>query len=236
LEQTVRNLRGLNTVRAGSRKTRQDPGGFAPRAKSSRQAKLTEQLNQLRKQHARVAQVDYFDAPLGAALAARLNRLQQHLAPEAIANASPAFATLAQYRGKRWVTHPRPRADALACAWLIRRFIDPNALIRYADKALPNEVAFDLDEGEFAHHANQCAFERMVFAFHLSSPANSSALDVIGQIVHQLDFVDGKFKRAETPGITAVLKGWALIPHLSDVELEARGRVLFEGLYAGLLY
>jgi hypothetical protein len=208
----------------------------AKRPKSSPQTKLIEQLNQLRKQHARAAQVDYFDAPLGAALAARLNRLQQQLAPEAIAIASPVFATLAQYRGKRWVTHPRPRADALACAWLIRRFIDPNALIRYADKARPNEVAFDLDDGEFAHHANQCAFERMVFAFHLNSPANGFALDAIGQIVHQLDFVDGKFKRGEIPGIAAILKGWALIPHLSDVELEARGRVLFEGLYAGLLY
>jgi hypothetical protein len=194
-------------------------------------ARLMDQLNQLRKQHARVAQVDYFEAPLGAALAARLNRLQQHLVPEASQVAPTNLITLAQYRGRRWVTRPRPRADALACAWLIRRFIDPNALIRYANQVTPNEVAFDMNGGEFAHHANQCAFERIAFAFHLNTPA----LTAIGQMVHELDFLDGKFKRPEIAGIAAVLKGWAQMPNLSDVELEARGRVLFEGLYASLV-
>lgn len=194
----------------------------APRLASRRLALYRRRL-------AAIAQVDYFDSPRRGQVEAQLRRLEQSLSstPEP---AQPDRPSLSAYRGRRWVTAPRPGPDALACAWLIRRFIDTNALIRYADRPRPDEIAFDLPAGEFAHHGVMCAFERMVFAFSLETPA----LTQLGQIVHELDMHDGRFKHAETAGIDAALRGWRLMQPLSDAEIEARGRLLFDGAHAAL--
>ena len=135
--------------------------------------------------------------------------------------------SIAAYRDKRWVTRPHPHVDRLACIWLIRRFINPTAVIRYALTAEPGEVAFDMREGEFRHRGNLCSFETMVLAFDLNSPS----LRAIGEIVHEIDLRDGCYARPETAGVDAILKGW-LLARLSDTEREAHGVALFEGLYA----
>jgi hypothetical protein len=138
-------------------------------------------------------------------------------------------AAIKVYRDKRWVTRPRPHVDRLACIWLIRQFIDPNAVIRYSLTRDPDEVAFDMREGEFGHRGNLCTFETMVAAFGL----DELRLHAIGEIVHEIDLRDGRYAHPETAGVDAILKGW-LLARLSDAELEAYGVALFEGLYAAL--
>ena len=194
--------------------------------KSKNNSGILERLGKLRKKYAEVAQVDFFESSEGASVALKLRGIQQALrrGTSSVQTVSPV--TLSEYRDNRWVTRPRPHVDRLACAWLIRRFIDPKAEIRYATDPMPNEVTFDMRGAEFGHIEDRCTFETMLSAFNLNEPA----LHVVAEIVHDIDIRDGRYARPEIGGIDIVLKGW-LLAGLSDSELESRGVALFDGLY-----
>jgi hypothetical protein len=186
-------------------------------------------LHKLQKQHAEVARIDYFQSPQGTAVAAQLNRISQKLLPDDRAESPITKATLAQYQDSQWVTRPRPHVDRLACAWLIRRYLNPDAVIRYSQAPEPDEVAFDMEGATFSHQGNLCTFEVMIRAFAL----DEAALFLMAEIVHEIDLRDGRYQRPETSGIDATLRGW-LLAGLPDSELEAHGVALFDGLFAAL--
>jgi hypothetical protein len=119
--------------------------------------------------------------------------------------------------------------DRLACIWLLRHFIDPTAAIRYAIAPEPDEIAFDMRDGEFRHQGLLCMCETVLTAFSLNDPG----LQAMAEIVHAIDLRDGQYARPETAGIDAILQGRLLV-HFSDAELEAHGVALFKGLYAAL--
>jgi len=192
-------------------------------------SRLQEALNKLQRRHADIVRVDFFDAPEGSLVASQLARLAQALTPREATAVSVSSAPLAAYRDKRWVTRPRPHVDRLSCIWVIRRFINPQAMVRYSPTPEPGEVAFDMPNGEFTHRGHLCTFETMVRAFGLEDPS----LQPMGEIIHEIDLRDGRYVHPETAGVDAVLKGW-LLARLSDSELEVHGVALFEGLYADL--
>ncbi len=187
-----------------------------------------EALERLRRRHAEIARADYFQSPAGARFAARLARIEEAISPRSPAPDVPPVSIEA-YRSQPWVTRPNPHVDRLACTWLIRRFIDSQARVRYAPEAGPGEIAFDMDQGEFGHRGNLCSFEVMLAAFGLDDPA----LRAMAEIVHEIDLEDGRYARPETAGIAAVLEGWRQA-RLDDVTLEAHGTILFESLYIAL--
>lgn len=191
--------------------------------------KLRETLTKLRRRHMEIARIDYFDTPSGAEVAAYLDRLEHTIVTPLSPLVPTPSAVLAAYRGKHWVTRPRPHVDRLACAWLIRRFIDADAIIGYTATPGPDDIAFDMADAHFGHHGNHCTFETMLRAFALDDPA----LQVVAEIVHEIDLRDGQYQQPETDGIDAILQGW-LISDLSDAEREARGIALFEGLYTAV--
>lgn len=191
-------------------------------------AQPRETLARLYKRHGEVMHIDFFGCPEATEVAALLARTRQ-LLPGTTAQTHPDHRTIEQYQGKGWVTRPHPHVDRLACIWLIRRFIDREAQVRYSSDPLPGEIAFDMKEGEFTHQGNLCTFEVMVAAFGLQDPG----LAFVAQIVHELDLRDGLYVRPETPGIDAVIRGWSL-EGLPDTQLEAHGIVLFQGLFATL--
>src|ERR671933_611539 len=123
-------------------------------------SRIQEMLERLRRRHAEIVRVDYFDCPEGTRVAARLGRIQQALAPAAVEQVVPA--AIAAYHAARWVTRPHPHVDRLACAWLIRRFVNPAAPIRYAAQPEPGEVAFDMVDAQFGHTGSLCTFETML--------------------------------------------------------------------------
>ncbi len=187
---------------------------------------LQEEMRKIRRRHAEILRVDYFNSPEGMRVAQRLSQLAERLLPRSETLAFPT-ARLNDYRGKTWVTRPQPYVDRLACAWLIRRFIDPKAAIRYSLAPKPHEIAFDMEEGsEFGHAGNLCTFETMQRAFGLNDPG----LDAVAEIVHEIDLNDGRYARPAASGVDSVLAGWHRA-QFSDAELEARGISLFEGLY-----
>jgi hypothetical protein len=184
---------------------------------------LKESIFKLRRQYAEIARIDFFNSPARARVG---ERLEQALAPQRAPTREIMPRLVSDYIGKHWVTRPLPHVDRLACAWLIRRFIDAQATIRYAAIPEADEVAFDMNEGQFGHQGNLCTFETMLHAFGLNEPG----LHEIGEMVHEIDLRDGKFVRPEIAGIDAVLNGWH-VADLPDHELEVRGIALFEGLY-----
>jgi hypothetical protein len=200
-----------------------------PELKPEERSQLREMLERLWRQYAEVARIDFFDAPEGGLLTARLTRIAQALAVGESAAASVTPAAVEAYREACWVTRPRPHVDRLACICLIRRFINPAADIRYAKTPEPDEVAFDMREGAFRHRGNLCMFETMVAAFG----PDDQGLRTMGEIVHEIDLRDGRYAHPETMGVDEVLKGWLLVG-LSDRELESHGVALFEGFYTAL--
>ena len=199
------------------------------KARAKDRSHLLDELGRLRKRQAEAARVDYFSCPDGKRVAAQLARIEQILSPGAAHEEEVASVSLSAYRKKRWVTRPHPHVDRLACAWLIRRCVDPKAVIRYSAHPKPGEIAFDMETGEFGHQGNLCSFEKMLRAFSLDDPA----LHAMAEIVHEIDLRDGRYARPETAGVDAVLAGWRS-SKWSDAELESHGIALFEGLYTAL--
>jgi len=136
-----------------------------------------------------------------------------------------------QHRGRTWVTRAGIKVDRMASAWLIRRFIDPEARFKFVPAQgyppEPRELRFDMFEAEFTHEGDLCTFEVLVQRFGLGDPA----LRVIAEIVHDVDLKDSKYGRAEAPGIGQLVAGIAAA-HADDEERLRRGTALFDDLYA----
>jgi len=133
------------------------------------------------------------------------------------------------YHDRLWITRPRPGVDRMASAWLIRRFIDPNAGFGFAvDRhAVPEHgVPFDMFGVEFSHQGDGCTFETLCSAFGLEDPA----LSRIAAIVHDLDLKDSRFGAPEGATVAAMIEGLQL-SHRDDDALLAQGMTLFDSLY-----
>lgn len=193
-------------------------------------SELRDRLEKLRRRFAEAARIDFFQAPEGVEAAAALARLEAGLGRgEGPAREVPP-AELARYRGRRWVTRPRPHVDRLASVWLIRRFIDPQAEIRYGEAPEAGEVSFDMHDAEFGHRGTLCTFETLIASFGLGG---DPTLAPLAEIVHEIDLRDGLSARPEIPGVDGLLRGWGSAGW-PDAELERHGTALFEGLYLAL--
>ncbi|HEY9827535.1 MAG TPA: chromate resistance protein ChrB domain-containing protein [Stenomitos sp.] len=196
---------------------------------SSDHTPIRETLEKLYKQHAEIRQIDFFSCPEQEKIAVRLKQLTQLLLPSRPA-VSITPKEIEPYRHAKWVTRPQPHVDRLACIWLIRRFINPEAVIRYAKTAKADEISFDMNKGEFQHQGNLCTFEVMLQSFGLED----SGLQMIGEIVHEIDLRDGLYLHPQIAGVDALLRGW-LLAGFSNAALETHGIALFEGLYTAYL-
>jgi len=152
---------------------------------------------------------------------------------EATPAAPPSAAEPERYLGRTWVTRQGVKVDRIASAWLIRRFIDPQARFRFVAargyRPQPGELRFDMYEAEFTHEGDRCTFEMLLARFGL----REAALRAIGEIVHDVDCKDDKFGRAEAGGVAALIAGLAKSVPEDEVRLE-RGGELFDTLYASL--
>ena len=137
----------------------------------------------------------------------------------------------AAFQHRRWLTRHRPGIDRMACAWLIRRFIDPHAVFAFAapDAARePDTVTFDMFEGDFTHEGDRCTFEVLWARFGVAD----ARLGGIAELVHDLDLKDARFGRPEAPLLGALVEGLRQL-HERDEELLERGIALFDALYQG---
>ena len=198
---------------------------LSPRSTKARGA-FRDHLEKFRRAFHSVREIDFFDAPKAHVAEASLERAGS---AANLGSADLPRLERAKFRGKVWVTRPRPEIDRVACAWLIRAFIDPEARFEFAAEPKGSAIPFDYSQGEFSHHGEACTFETFVRRFGLVD----KALRQIGEMVHDADLEDGKFQRTECIGLDRVFKGWAKRGTGND-EILARGAACFDGLYAFL--
>jgi hypothetical protein len=129
----------------------------------------------------------------------------------------------------RWATRPRCRVDRTACAWLIRRFVDPEAEFLFVTDTgdVPEDAtAFDMRGVELTHRNGSCSFETFLEVYELDDPA----LRRLAEIVHEADLGDERFAAPEAPGVDAVIR--ALARGRTDDELFDATAPIYDGLYA----
>lgn len=176
------------------------------------------------------ARLDFFQAPGRRAAEAALREAEERVLHGKTAGVAGQLD--GSLRGRTWVTRADVFVDRMACAWLIRRFIDPDARFRFVygenHRPAPGELRFDMFEGEFTHQGDHCTFEVLLEKADLQGDAG---LAQIGEIVHDIDLKDGKFGRPETPGVELLIAGIARSEADDERRIE-RGAALFDSLYA----
>jgi hypothetical protein len=193
------------------------------------QKRAVGRLSRLRSRFQEIVEIDFFDSPLQKRVGELLTRADE--ARVARRMSETAQIDPKEYKNRVWVTRPRPGVDRCACAWLIRRFLDPKARFAFAPegKAPQAAVPFDMFHGGFGHRGDDCSFETLQKDFRI----RVRRVKVMSEIIHDADLADEKFGRKEGYGIDEVLKGWAG-QGVPDQELLDRGMQVMEGLYHSL--
>ncbi|MER9296743.1 chromate resistance protein [Mesorhizobium sp. M0621] len=200
-------------------------------ATAEKHAEARSQLGRLRKRLADVVTIDFFGASGRLAAEGLIAELEAQLIENKAMTKEPKKATeSSELKGRIWVTRRDVHVDRIACSWLIRRFIDADAIIRFvAGKGyVPNEgeMRFDMFEGEITHEGDRCSFEVLLARAGITD----TALQAIAEVVHDIDLKDGKFGREETTGIASLIAGIAMA-NAGDEQRIAEGASVFDNLY-----
>ena len=183
-----------------------------------------------------IQQIDYYPAEAArqaeATLQATRSALEAHFSrgePQARPDHGIPRLDTRKFQGRCWATRARPWVDRLASAWLIRRFIDPQArFVWLADGARPprGALGFDFDGARFSHVGARVSFEVLLASFGLEGDAR---LARIGALVHYLDA--GGIPVPEAAGLETVLAGLRAL-HGDDDTLLAAAIAVFDALLA----
>jgi rhodanese-related sulfurtransferase len=132
-----------------------------------------------------------------------------------------------------WVTRERPKIDRIACPWLIRRFIDPDAQFLYVPAgdvartaAATGAIPYDVPGVEFSHVGEQCSFDAFVKRYNLADPALKGLAEIVrGADTSQLGLTP------QSSGLFAISLG---LSHLfaDDHRMLKHGLVMYDALYA----
>jgi hypothetical protein len=205
--------------------------GFSPRELSA----VRRQSKALRRQFDAIAAIDFF--PGGAKGQAEVALLEAEAAAMEILSPGEPHGRSgpiprldpAHYRGRVWATRKAPWVDRLACAWLIKRHIDPAASFVWLESPadLPkNAVGFDFDGAPFTHIENHVTFEVLLKSFGLEA---DGALRRLADVVHYLDV--GGIPVGDAPGVASILAG-AKQRSRDDDQLLKHAFTVLDSLYA----
>lgn len=192
--------------------------------------KKRKELSRIRHRFHEITAIDYCNAP-GRIDAENLLSQCASLLEATEQRTSSAIWDLQHTLSRTWVSRKGINIDRIACSWLILRFIDPKGVLKFITdtkyQPLPDEIRFDMFEGEFTHIGDNCTFEVMLNAFGLKS----TPLATMAEIIHDIDLKDNKFNRPETIGIQALFSGIAATHSEDTIRLE-RGSIVLDELYA----
>jgi hypothetical protein len=128
----------------------------------------------------------------------------------------------------KWATRASPHVDRTACAWLIIRFIDPEAeflFVEDPDEVPADATPFDMRGVELSHHGGECSFEAFLRRYELEDPVLWS----IARIVHEADLEDERYDAPEARGLDVLMRGLSMVT--SDPQVLALSGPLYDGLY-----
>jgi hypothetical protein len=229
----VENMQQPDIVRLFQEARNQDYAALAERYRKllkGRRPRLGDELARLARELTRISEIDFFEASGRREVERIREAVEQRTAS---GRARPAGAAppldLAALKGRRWVTRPRPHVDRIASAWLIKRFVDPEAEFAFAapDQVPTDAIPFDMAGVDLGHHGDDCTFETLLRRTGL----RDRKLAMLAEIVHEADLKDEKFARDEARGLDLALRG-LLAAIKDDHEALALGMTLFDGLYA----
>jgi hypothetical protein len=189
---------------------------------------FTVELEKAQKRFQEIQEIDYFQSTRGEDLRALFQKAESLGIPKKKPE-TKARLRVEDFRGKSWLTRPRPEIDRVGSAWLVLKFIDPGAKFVFANTpaAAPEAIPYDMFEVEFSHHADNCTFETLIERFAI----RDRAVLRIAELIHDADLEDDKFHRVEGFGVEQIFKGWAK-QGLTDQQILTRGGECFDALYA----
>lgn len=135
-----------------------------------------------------------------------------------------------------WITRERVKVDRVACPWLIRRFVDPDAVFYFvpADRVMReaarlDAIPYDVPGVELGHHGQECSFEAILKQRHL---LGDPALVLLGRIVNGADTDNALYRQPEGPGLQAIAEGFRHLGLPDDHAINAAEWIVYDALYA----
>jgi hypothetical protein len=135
----------------------------------------------------------------------------------------------------RWITREHVKVDRVACPWLIKKFVDPDAEFHFvaADQVLSeanrlNATPFDVSGVELGHHGKECSFEAVLKKYNLAA---QPALQLMARIVNGADTDNTLWHQPEASGLKAIAEGFRHLGLRDDHEINAAEWVVYDALY-----
>ncbi len=136
----------------------------------------------------------------------------------------------------KWVTRERAKVDRVACPWLIKKFVDPDAEFLFVPKDSVMEVAdreqatpFDVPGVEFGHHGQECSFDSILKHYGLDK---QPALALLARIVNGADTDNSLWHQPESAGLNAIAEGFRQLGFADDRAMNAAEWIVYDALYA----
>jgi hypothetical protein len=136
----------------------------------------------------------------------------------------------------KWITREKVKVDRVACPWLIRKFIDPEAQFLFvpADQVMAvaqreDATPYDVPGVELGHHGKECSFDAIVKKFGL---AHDAALVLLARIVNGADTDNSLWNQPESAGLRAIAEGFRHLGYRDDHALNAAEWIVYDALYA----
>ena len=136
----------------------------------------------------------------------------------------------------KWITRENVKVDRVACPWLIRRFVDPQAQFLFVpgEKVLETArreqaIPYDVTGVELGHHGQECSFEAIVKKYGLTT---DPALVLMARIVNGADTDNSLWHQPEGPGLNAIAEGFRHLGFKDDHDVNAAEWIVYDALYA----
>ena len=134
----------------------------------------------------------------------------------------------------KWITRERVKVDRVACPWLIKKLVDPDAEFLFVPARQVLDVAehegaipYDVPGVELGHHDGRCSFEAIMTKYGIDDPA----MQLLAKIVHGADVEDDLYGRPEAQGLKAIAEGFRHLGFKDDHEILAAEWVVYDALY-----
>jgi hypothetical protein len=136
----------------------------------------------------------------------------------------------------KWITRERVKVDRVACPWLIRKFVDPEAQFLFvptdqvmATAERERAIPYDVKDVEIGHHGKECSFDALVKKYNLGE---DPAMVLLAKIVNGADTDNSLWHQPESAGLNAIAEGFRHLGFKDDREINAAEWIVYEALYA----
>ncbi len=136
----------------------------------------------------------------------------------------------------KWITRERVKVDRVACPWLIKKFVDPEAEFFFvaanqvmAEAERLGATPYDVPGVDLGHHGKECSFDAIVHRYELDT---NPALVLLSRIVNGADTDNALWRQPESSGLKAIAEGFRHLGFRDDHEINAAEWIVYDALYA----